>query len=185
MRSAKCTQHCEQSFSTIVVNWKRDKEMMQVHVFVVECQQHKRIPHTFIFVLFSKQKPKKKIRWCHPFLTRFKQQNGYLTQVKVDEMFGFVCDVTAKVTANNAVPCWVVLFIKFLLAVTVWIKFRRKTTKNTVREHTSHKNNDSNIEQQTTNNEQRTTRTTAGRILLQTRVFLHKSCDVFFDVIFF
>lgn len=47
-------------------------------------------------------------------LARFKQQDRNLAQVKVDKMFCFMCDVTAKVTANNAVPCWVVFFIKFL-----------------------------------------------------------------------
>uniref|UniRef100_A0A4W3IBI8 Uncharacterized protein n=1 Tax=Callorhinchus milii TaxID=7868 RepID=A0A4W3IBI8_CALMI len=34
--------------------------------------------------------------------------------VKIDEMFCLVCDVTAKVSANNAVPSWIILLVKLL-----------------------------------------------------------------------
>ena len=51
------------------------------------------------------------------FLTRLEQQDGNLSQIEVDKVFGLVCDVAAKVAANNAMPCWVVLFVEFLFNV--------------------------------------------------------------------
>ncbi len=37
-----------------------------------------------------------------------------MSQVKVDEHLGLVGDVGAKVAANDAVPCRVVLLVEFL-----------------------------------------------------------------------
>lgn len=48
-------------------------------------------------------------------LTRFEQENGHLTQVEVDEVFGLVCHVATEVTAHDAVPGGVVLLVKLLL----------------------------------------------------------------------
>ena len=42
------------------------------------------------------------------------QQNGHLTQVKVNEMLGLMSHVAAKVSPNDAVPGWVVFFVKLL-----------------------------------------------------------------------
>ena len=38
-----------------------------------------------------------------------------MTQIEVDEVLGLVCNIRAKVAANNAMPGWVVLFVEFLL----------------------------------------------------------------------
>uniref|UniRef100_A0A8B9E7J4 Uncharacterized protein n=1 Tax=Anser cygnoides TaxID=8845 RepID=A0A8B9E7J4_ANSCY len=41
-------------------------------------------------------------------------KNCNLTQVKIDEVLCLVCYIAAKVSANNAVPSWVVFLVKFL-----------------------------------------------------------------------
>ena len=48
-------------------------------------------------------------------LSRLEEENGNLSEVEVDEMLGLMCDVAAEVTANNAVPSWVVFFVELLL----------------------------------------------------------------------
>ena len=48
-------------------------------------------------------------------LTRFEQENGYLAQVEVNEVFGFMCHITTEVPPHDAVPGGVVLLIKLLL----------------------------------------------------------------------
>ena len=50
-------------------------------------------------------------------LTRFEEEDGDLSQVKVDEVLGLVGHVAAEVAAGDAMPCGVVLFVEFLLDV--------------------------------------------------------------------
>uniref|UniRef100_A0A3P8VQH6 Uncharacterized protein n=1 Tax=Cynoglossus semilaevis TaxID=244447 RepID=A0A3P8VQH6_CYNSE len=43
-----------------------------------------------------------------------RHKNSHLTQVEVDEMLRLMCHVAAKVPPDNAVPCGIVLLVKFL-----------------------------------------------------------------------
>jgi len=56
-------------------------------------------------------------------LTTLEQQDGHLSQVEVDKVFGLVGDVATKVAANDAMPCWVVLLVKFLFDICCNILF--------------------------------------------------------------
>lgn len=50
-------------------------------------------------------------------LATLEQKYCHLPQVEVDEVFGLVGDIAAKVTPHDAMPGWVVLLVKFLLDV--------------------------------------------------------------------
>jgi len=50
-------------------------------------------------------------------LTRLEEENGYLTEIEVDEMLRLVRDVTAEIPAHDAMPRRVVLFVKLFLDV--------------------------------------------------------------------
>lgn len=49
--------------------------------------------------------------------TRFEEEDGNLAHVEIDEVLRLVGDITAEVAANDAMPGWVVLFVKLLLDV--------------------------------------------------------------------
>lgn len=48
-------------------------------------------------------------------LTALEQQDCYLTEVEVDEVTCLMGDIRSKVAADDAMPGWVVLFVKLLL----------------------------------------------------------------------
>jgi hypothetical protein len=45
---------------------------------------------------------------------RLEEEDGHLPQIEVDEMLCLMSDVAAEVPSNNAMPCRVVLLVKFL-----------------------------------------------------------------------
>lgn len=55
--------------------------------------------------------------WVGAELAALKEQYRHLSQVKVDKVAGLVGHVRTKVSANNAVPCWVVFLVEFLFYV--------------------------------------------------------------------
>lgn len=48
-------------------------------------------------------------------LAALEEEDGNLAKVEVDEVAGLMCDIRTKVTANYAMPSWVVLLVKLLL----------------------------------------------------------------------
>jgi hypothetical protein len=50
-------------------------------------------------------------------LTRLKEEDGDLTQIEIDKVLRFMSHKGAEVTANNTVPCRVVLLVELLLDV--------------------------------------------------------------------
>ena len=50
-------------------------------------------------------------------LSTFKEEDGYLAQVKVNEMSCLVRHIAAKIASNDTVPRGVVFLIKFLFDV--------------------------------------------------------------------
>uniref|UniRef100_A0A8C4S0H0 Dynein light chain n=1 Tax=Erpetoichthys calabaricus TaxID=27687 RepID=A0A8C4S0H0_ERPCA len=44
----------------------------------------------------------------------FEEKNGHLPQVKINKVFGLMCDVTPKVSSHDTVPCRIILLVKLL-----------------------------------------------------------------------
>lgn len=51
------------------------------------------------------------------FLTALKEQYRHLPEIKVDEVARLVGDIRSEIPSDDAVPCRVVLLVKFLLDV--------------------------------------------------------------------
>ncbi|ETW08477.1 hypothetical protein H310_01050 [Aphanomyces invadans] len=49
------------------------------------------------------------------FLSRLEEQDRDLTEIKVDEVLGFVRHIRPKVATDNTMPSWVVLLVEFFL----------------------------------------------------------------------
>lgn len=47
----------------------------------------------------------------------FKQQKSILSEIKVNIMFGFICDIGAKVPSNKAMPISIILSVKLIFQV--------------------------------------------------------------------
>ena len=47
--------------------------------------------------------------------TRFEEEDSNLTEVEVDEVLGLMGNVGTEVSAHDAMPGWVVLFVEFFL----------------------------------------------------------------------
>ena len=43
------------------------------------------------------------------------EQNGYLSKIKINKVFGFMSHIGAKVSPDYAMPCWVVFLIELFL----------------------------------------------------------------------
>ena len=57
------------------------------------------------------------LRFARSFLTRFEQKDCYLSKIEIDKVLRFMCHVRTEVTAHNAMPCGVILLVKFLLDI--------------------------------------------------------------------
>ncbi|KAJ0062057.1 hypothetical protein NL108_015271, partial [Boleophthalmus pectinirostris] len=56
-------------------------------------------------------------------LARLKEQNGHLPEVEVNKMLCLMCNITSKVSSNNAVPCGVVLLRLYLFDISSNVLF--------------------------------------------------------------
>lgn len=57
------------------------------------------------------------IQWMDLKLTALEEQNGHLTQVKIDKVARFMCNIGTEIPSDNTMPCWVVFLVKFLLDI--------------------------------------------------------------------
>ncbi len=76
----------------------------------------------------------------HKSLPTLEQKNCDLTEVKIYKVLGLVCHITSKVSSNNDMPSWVVLFVKLFLDVRGNVLRKSKKDNNRC-ERKHHKNN--------------------------------------------
>ena len=72
-------------------------------------------------------------------LPTLEQKNRDLAEVKIYKVLSLVCHITSKVSSNNDVPSWVVLFVKLFLDVRSNVLRKSKQDNNRCeRKHHTH-----------------------------------------------
>ena len=68
-----------------------------------------------IFIFFLHNLPK--LFDFYIYLTRLKQQNSHLTQIKINKMLSLMRNIRTEISADDTVPCGVVFLVEFFLDI--------------------------------------------------------------------